>query len=235
MNPTSVPSENGSAVLDRPTVQLRSGPRILISRLFVAGVAAALMLGRSRWAMPGSMIPELMMLAGLTMATLAAAGRMWCSLFIAGRKNAVLVTQGPYALCRNPLYFSSLVGAMGVGLASGMFTVTLAVALAFALYYPGVIRREEVFLLQRHGESFVTYVQKVPCFWPQRGGGPDAFPTSIQCHPRIFIAHLASAICFPIACGASHVVSLLRSLSTDCPAWFALPQHGACNTTYGTT
>lgn len=169
------------------------------------------------------MVPEVMMLAGLTMATLATAGRMWCSLFIAGRKNATLVTQGPYALCRNPLYFSSLIGAIGVGLASGMFTVTLAVGLAFALYYPGVIRREEAFLFQRHGDSFAAYVQTVPCFWPRWNGGLDAVPTSIECYPRIFIAHLASAIWFPIGCGAAYVVSLIRSQGTDWLAWFVLP------------
>jgi protein-S-isoprenylcysteine O-methyltransferase Ste14 len=223
MHLSPTPSETAPAILERPPYRIRTGARILLSRLFVAGVAASLLLGQSRWVVPGSIVPEVMMLIGLIMATMAMAGRMWCSLFIAGRKNAVLVTQGPYALCRNPLYLFSIIGALGVGLASGMFTVALAVGLVFALYYPAVIRSEETYLHQRHGESFTVYVRTVPCFWPRWCGGLDVFPESIQCHTRIFINHLASAIWFPIACGAIHVVSLLRCQVTVWPVWLVLP------------
>lgn len=181
------------------------------------------MLGRSSWMLQDSLMPQVMLFIGLTMATLAMAGRMWCSLFIAGRKNAVMVTQGPYALCRNPLYFFSLIGALGVGLATGMFTVTLAIGFAFALYYPSVIRREETYLHQRHGDSFTNYAQAVPCFWPRWSSSIDVFPARIQCHSRIFFDHLVSAIWFPIGCGVAHIISLFHSNRGAWPVWFELP------------
>lgn len=216
-------SKDVPTVLEKPIQRIRTSARILVSRFFAVGVAAALILGRSRWDEPGAMTPEVMMLIGLTLATLAMAGRMWCSLFIAGRKNAELVTQGPYALSRNPLYFFSLIGSIGVGLASGMFTVALALGLAFALYYPAVIRREEAYLHLQHGDQFTFYLRTVPCFWPRWRDGPDAFPESVACHGRIFVRHLASAIWFPIVCGGVHFVGRLHSHRTDWPVWLVLP------------
>ncbi|HSD75053.1 MAG TPA: methyltransferase, partial [Steroidobacteraceae bacterium] len=55
---------------------------------------------------------------GLLLMSCAALGRAWTSLFIAGHKDERLVTTGPYALCRHPLYALSLLGGLGVGLAS---------------------------------------------------------------------------------------------------------------------
>ena len=57
-------------------------------------------------------------LAGFLLVALACLGRIWCSLFIAGHKDEVLVTTGPYALCRHPLYSLSVLGALGLGLTS---------------------------------------------------------------------------------------------------------------------
>lgn len=223
MNLTSCPANSVPISAGKPVHKIRSGARIFLSRIFAVAVAAMLMMGRSRWEEPGALAPEVLLLIGLVLATVAMAGRMWCSLFIAGRKNAELVTQGPYALCRNPLYFFSLIGAVGVGLASGMVTVAFVLGLAFALYYPAVIRREEVYLWQRHGEQFTAYAQAVPGFWPRWRSGQDAFPACIECHSRIFIHHLASAIWFPIVCGAVYVVSIFHSQGKAWPAWFVLP------------
>jgi protein-S-isoprenylcysteine O-methyltransferase Ste14 len=46
-------------------------------------------------------------------------GRTWCSLDISGRKKRELVTVGPYALVRNPLYIFTLLEAFGIGAQSG--------------------------------------------------------------------------------------------------------------------
>src|SRR6188768_4461079 len=61
---------------------------------------------------------HLLAIAGFACVTLACLGRIWCSLFIAGHKDETLVTSGPYAYCRHPLYSFSIVGALGLGLAS---------------------------------------------------------------------------------------------------------------------
>ncbi|MBN8965496.1 MAG: isoprenylcysteine carboxylmethyltransferase family protein [Rhizobiales bacterium] len=42
-------------------------------------------------------------------------GRTWASLYIGGRKIEQFVTNGPYSVMRNPLYFFSILGAAGAG------------------------------------------------------------------------------------------------------------------------
>ena len=44
----------------------------------------------------------------------AALGRIWCNIYITGRKDKELCTDGPYSLCRNPLYLFSFIGVVGV-------------------------------------------------------------------------------------------------------------------------
>lgn len=39
-------------------------------------------------------------------------GRASCSLYIGGRKKQEIVSNGPYSLCRNPLYVFSFIGAV---------------------------------------------------------------------------------------------------------------------------
>src|SRR5262245_36263866 len=56
--------------------------------------------------------------AGFICVALACLGRIWCSAFIAGHKDEMLVTTGPYARCRHPLYACSLLAALGLGLAT---------------------------------------------------------------------------------------------------------------------
>ena len=94
-------------------------------------------------------------------------GRIWCSLYIAGYKNSVLVTSGPYSITRNPLYFFSLLGSVGVGLATETLVTPFVILLLFLGYYPIVIRSEERRLLKLHGENFEVYCRKTPTFFPK--------------------------------------------------------------------
>src|ERR1700759_4235786 len=41
--------------------------------------------------------------------------RFWATLYIGGRKPDVVVDEGPYSVCRNPLYLGSLLIAVGAG------------------------------------------------------------------------------------------------------------------------
>ena len=73
-------------------------------------------------------------------------GRIWCLTYSSGYKSSELVTQGPYSVSRNPLYFFSFIGLIGIGLATETFTLTLFLIAFFALVYPAVIAGEEEFL-----------------------------------------------------------------------------------------
>ena len=81
--------------------------------------------------------------AGLICIIISAFGRVWCSVYIAGYKTTALVESGPYSMTRNPLYLFSLIGTVGIGLASGSILILLLLMLCFGTYYPLVIRHEE--------------------------------------------------------------------------------------------
>jgi hypothetical protein len=68
---------------------------------------------------------------------LAGAGlRFWATLYIGGRKEWTLVNDGPYSLCRNPLYVGSLLMLLSIGLLLDSLTF-LVVTSAVVMVYPG--------------------------------------------------------------------------------------------------
>jgi protein-S-isoprenylcysteine O-methyltransferase Ste14 len=140
--------------------------RVFASRLFVVGLLCLIMISGSQWQHKG-IWGTLLFLTGLVMVGAATVGRLWCSIYISGYKNDFLITTGPYSLCRNPLYFFSLLGAVGVGLATETFTLAALVVLGFAAYYPFVIRAEQGHLAAIHGETYGDYCRKTPMFFPR--------------------------------------------------------------------
>lgn len=140
--------------------------RILVTRLITWPLAVVIILLGSRWD-EHVVFKGLLFFFGCMFVTAATLGRLWCSLYICGYKTKQLVTSGPYSLCRNPLYLFSVIGVVGVGLATETMTIPLLLALFFALFYPTVIRDEEAELAVVHGEAFKEYISSVPRFWPR--------------------------------------------------------------------
>lgn len=104
---------------------------------------------------------------GYALVIIGAFGRVWCSAYIGGRKNDVLTFHGPYSVVRNPLYVFSFLAVLGIGLQSATFTLTIALIVIFLLYYPGVVAREEAFLLHRFGQAYRDYMARVPRWLPR--------------------------------------------------------------------
>lgn len=103
-------------------------------------------------------------------------GRVWCSLFIGGRKNAELVRTGPYSIVRNPLYFFSFLGAAGAGAQSGSVVIAAVALLIAVVVFHLVVRKEEAALMRLHDGAYADYMAAVPRFLPNpllwRSGGP---------------------------------------------------------------
>ncbi|MGI4787221.1 MAG: methyltransferase family protein [Janthinobacterium lividum] len=99
--------------------------------------------------------------------------RFWSAGYIS--KDAVIATGGPYAHVRNPLYFGSLLLAVGYGLVSGLglWGVLFTVAL-FLVFHLAAIIYEEKFLTNKFGEPYLEYTRRVPRLlpspWPRTTG-----------------------------------------------------------------
>jgi protein-S-isoprenylcysteine O-methyltransferase Ste14 len=92
--------------------------------------------------------------------------RIWSTLYVGARKFKTLVNQGPYSICRNPLYVGSFLIAIGSALFLKSVIVAAGVALMMIAYTVGTVPAEERALLKQHGESYAAYLKRVPRYVP---------------------------------------------------------------------
>jgi len=137
-----------------------------ISRVLIGALILIDFLSTPRWPMKPGMLVLVEFLAFI-LVLIAAFGRLWSLTYISGNKTQNLITTGPYSLMRNPLYFFSLIGAIGLGLVSKSMLVFSVLLLAFVIYYPLVVRAEEEHLRSIHGQDFLRYRSAVPVFLPR--------------------------------------------------------------------
>jgi len=88
------------------------------------------------------------------------------------KKNEELATSGPYAYTRNPLYFGSIVIALGFALAALRWEIAAALVIMFAAIYIPVIRGEEQFLTM-HFPNYPAYCSQVPRLLPRFRAGRE--------------------------------------------------------------
>jgi protein-S-isoprenylcysteine O-methyltransferase Ste14 len=93
-------------------------------------------------------------------------GRIWSSLYIEGHKTKNLITNGPFSMVRNPLYFFSLINLIGFCLALKATYLPLGLILIFIFFHFPTIADEEKKLLQIHGEKFEEYTKITPRLIP---------------------------------------------------------------------
>src|SRR4029079_667629 len=120
---------------------------------------------------------------GLGIASIGAAGRAWAVSYISGHKIKRLIKSGPYSLCRNPLYFFSLLLGIGFGFCTETFTIPVLITIVLALLYYFQIRNEEQRLQRAFGVEYESYVAEVPRFFPT--GRNFYEPDEITISPRL--------------------------------------------------
>ncbi len=78
-----------------------------------------------------------------------------------------VVSDGPYSLCRNPLYVGTFLITLAI--AFYLFSLTFAAGLTIAsLFYLSVtVSAEEKRLRQAFGDEYTCYCQDVPRFFPR--------------------------------------------------------------------
>jgi protein-S-isoprenylcysteine O-methyltransferase Ste14 len=125
------------------------------------------------------------MCIGLAVVFLGEAIRFW-GVSIAGSETRTtgtvggtyLITTGPFAHVRNPLYVGNILLYGGVGIMSmALFPwLLLGAALWFVLQYTLIVLQEEEYLAGHFGEAYATYRQNVHRFLPRMTAYRDASP-----------------------------------------------------------
>lgn len=136
--------------------------------LVIGAVALALVLKVAT----DSSVPAPGAWALFALALTAASFRVWASGYIGRQVRGTkigaerLITAGPYAFLRNPLYLGTLVMSLSLGGMSGLWYGPLLPLAAWMLVYINVIPLEERYLSERFGEEFECYRRAVPRLYP---------------------------------------------------------------------
>lgn len=151
---------------------------------------------------------EAMKLAGTALILACVLGRLWAILYIGRHKNRGVVTDGPYSITRNPLYFFSTLGAFGFGLLFSKLSLALLLGTVVLLILYMTARREQSFLEAEFGTDYANYVARVPMFLPR----PGLFATeaAVTFSPRAVGRNLRDALVFLAAIPLADVAQTLR-------------------------
>ncbi|MDR3278908.1 MAG: isoprenylcysteine carboxylmethyltransferase family protein [Synergistaceae bacterium] len=110
--------------------------------------------------------------ASIPILALGQALRFWAAGVIPKYRTLVvdapeLVTWGPYAFARNPLYAGNGIMGLGWSLMAGWGWAAAFAVLYIALYLMVIIPHEEKFLFERFGEEYEQYKKSTPAIFPR--------------------------------------------------------------------
>ena len=159
-------------------------------------------------------------LVGYGLLIVCVLGRGWCGAYIGGRKNRELVMTGPFSVVRNPLYVFNFIGAVGVGLSTGIVSFAVVLAILFMLYYGTVVRREEAVLAEKFGASYRDYTQRTPRWIPNFSRWRDSAVLTVN--PRFLMLTIRDSAWFFIAPPLLELVEILHR-SAVIPTLLRLP------------
>jgi len=140
---------------------------------------------RRRWRRPFTYLAALALCAGILYladrgplwpgilsVALGQAVQLWAAGVLPCPKNSALVSAGPYACTRNPMYVGRFLVGLGLVLFTWRWYVVAGYVVLFALYAQLRVQREERRLRQAFGEGYDDYCRRVHRWlptWPERG------------------------------------------------------------------
>jgi protein-S-isoprenylcysteine O-methyltransferase Ste14 len=160
----------------------------------------------------GSTTHEMIEWIGIVLIVACILGRTWSSLYIGGRKIEEFVQTGPYSVMRNPLYFFSCLGSVGVGMQVGTVVLGLITGLLTYIVFYFVILREEELLKERYGATYEAYMARVPRFFPNPSLWQDE-PTLTIRPPRV-LTTFGDALVFLLAVPIAEVFEYFQEAGT---------------------
>ncbi len=102
--------------------------------------------------------------AGIIMIVLGEAIRVWATSYL--RKSDVLITTGPYALIRHPLYSGTFLIGLGFCIIARNWYIISTFIILYIFVYREKIKKEEGHLLRMFGSEFGKYKADVPAVIP---------------------------------------------------------------------
>jgi len=114
----------------------------------------------------GSLIDLSLGVTGWLCFSAGALFRWWATLYIGGRKHQELVIDGPYSMCRNPLYLGSFLLAFSIAFFLHSLTFAIGLLIALPIYLAITVPYEEAKLQDIYGDAFSSYRTRVPKFIP---------------------------------------------------------------------
>lgn len=154
------------------------------SRVWWTALCIAIGIVLTAWNPPLPKLPGYWELAitltGVVLFCLGAAIRVVSAAYICARKSLDVVNTGPYSVCRNPLYWGTLlmVAAFPFLMRSPILALTM-MPIIF-LYTNAVVPVEEAVMSNRHGEKYAEYCRTVARWSPNLGGYVKGEPLGRQ-------------------------------------------------------
>lgn len=101
----------------------------------------------------------------------------WREVYRARKENRMAI-KGPYAVVRHPQYTGMFLVVCGEGVVHWPTVFSLAAFPLIVLAYVGLARKEERQMIERFGEEYIDYRQRIPMFFPRRDKWRDLFQLS---------------------------------------------------------
>jgi protein-S-isoprenylcysteine O-methyltransferase Ste14 len=111
--------------------------------------------------------------AGIAITLLGEAIRLWGVRHIGAisrtrsDRHGPLIDTGPFAYVRNPLYVGNILLWVGFALTAGLWWLAPVAFALLALEYHFIVGWEEQLLVERIGESYRSYMTRVPRWVPR--------------------------------------------------------------------
>ena len=113
-----------------------------------------------------------------------------------------LVTYGPFAWSRNPLYNGNFLVWMGFGVVSGVLWFLPLAVVIFAVEYTLIVRYEEGVLESTFGDEYLAYKARTPRWIPRPPAnpatGPRSYPEAWRSELSTFLQYAALLVAFAL-------------------------------------
>jgi protein-S-isoprenylcysteine O-methyltransferase Ste14 len=152
-------------------------------KFLAIGILVIFTTGSAYWVSRHPVVEKSLFIVGVALAGFGAAGRAWAISYVNSRSKKRLVTAGPYSLCRNPVYFFSLILGIGFGFCTETFTIPAFIATILGIAFYFQIRSEENKLLTAFGREYEAYLATIPRFVPSYRNFSE--PDEMRISPRL--------------------------------------------------